>query len=534
MTMQHSPTAAKHLSWKHAWRVHHFDIAKMAGQGLLQFDLHWILRLTMMAALVVAFLGGKFTFERILGLHVSNTWLEVRLWFTIVVVIGILIEKIFYKTTFLDIRSAQLNCVLASILVLNLGLALHILWFGNPEMKTYYIIDVGFVTIHALFFAYLIRGISDFLNFIFIVETIGLVLVASALGKFNDPNIYGAGGWAPFSAPLTFYQIEFGMCCCALFAAVSLKHFLIRVLHVTISAIGLFASLSSLSRGALMISAVSLLYMVIGLMILQRPRLAVSVIALFSSVTIAFLLLYYPLVSGRMPNLTIKPTSDTISTPKQIVGVTVPQEDQAKSHRAEISSVAPAGNINELPRTMNDPVRQNDQMSSSLTQNLSESLVIQDAANLAKNNMVLLADSTQRIRMFIGAWDIFLRHKVWGIGFGNYELKMANNSGDGFDIHRYPHNVLLEMLATTGVLGTSVFVIAILIGVIVIHQAIRVDYKWLFLFAFALAEFLVGMVMSDIYDFRWYFFVCILVAAAAWPSNLTSKRNFAGAAAHSE
>ena len=421
----------------------------------------------MMAALVVAFLGGKFTFERILGLHVSNTWLEVRLWFTIFVVIGILIEKIFYKTTFLDIRSAQLNCVLASILVLNLGLALHILWFGNPEMKTYYIIDVGFVTIHALFFAYLIRGISDFLNFIFIVETIGLVLVASALGKFNDPNIYGGGGWAPFSAPLTFYQIEFGMCCCALFAAVSLKHFLIRVLHVTISAIGLFASLSSLSRGALMISEVSLLYMVIGLMILQRPRLTVSVIALFSSVTIAFLLLYYPLVSGRI-------------------------------------------------------------------QNLSESLVIQDADNLAKNNMVLLADSTQRIRMFIGAWDIFLHHKVWGIGFGNYELKMANNSGDGFDIHRYPHNVLLEMLAMTGVLGTSVFVIAILIGVIVIHQAIRVDYKWLFLFAFALAEFLVGMVMSDIYDFRWYFFVCIVVAAAAWPSNLTSKRNFTGAAAHSE
>ena len=113
-----------------------------------------------------------------------------------------------------------------------------------------------------------------------------------------------------------------------------------------------------------------------------------------------------------------------------------------------------------------------------------------------------MADRTQRIRRWLHAVEVFQSHKYLGVGFGNFTLVLANLSPPRSDTYRYPHNIILELLAATGLIGCSLFVITLLISIIVIHRTVHRDDRWLFLIAYPLFILLSSMFTGDIYDFR--------------------------------
>ncbi len=55
-----------------------------------------------------------------------------------------------------------------------------------------------------------------------------------------------------------------------------------------------------------------------------------------------------------------------------------------------------------------------------------------------------------RISLYTTAWDDFVKNPVLGKGVGSYK----------YSVHTYPHNIILELLAETGLIGLILFVFA--------------------------------------------------------------------------
>jgi O-antigen ligase len=66
-----------------------------------------------------------------------------------------------------------------------------------------------------------------------------------------------------------------------------------------------------------------------------------------------------------------------------------------------------------------------------------------------------------RLAIWAGAWLIFAGHPVVGIGYGNFKMALAAaiTVPDGFMLDA--HNLYLELLAETGILGLAAFVLLI-------------------------------------------------------------------------
>ena len=116
-------------------------------------------------------------------------------------------------------------------------------------------------------------------------------------------------------------------------------------------------------------------------------------------------------------------------------------------------------------------------------------------------------NSTIRIRIWKTAIDKFKKNPVLGSGFGiSYPDKI---SGINF-VH--PHNIILELLAETGLVGFGVF--AILFGLIfkrafLIYRQLAIDNRMTFLFypLSLLLFFLYSSLHTDLSTeyFKWYF-----------------------------
>jgi O-Antigen ligase len=444
---------------------------------------HAVLRIATIATLLAAFLGGKFSFVRFASESATSQWLELRLWFTLATIVGIALQRIIFDTRVQLLRSRQLAWMLAAVCGLNAGLFLHLMWFGTPDSIIPYATDLAYVAIHAVLFAYLIRTNDDVLIFIYFAEAIGLVLFVFAFAGFGHPELYGIG-WAPFGTPITFYRIEFLVFCGALYAAVHTSQRRARDLHMVMAAIGLFATLSSLSKAALLALALSGIYLVAAFLVVARPQRAVTVIAIYLVISGAIALHWSERFGARLNYL-------------QPAGAVVIESPPTAAATPSVRTV---------------------QASASSDLNQGAAVVQFDPNQLLMTNTVLVNDQTQRIRLFIHAWDQFLTNKLRGVGFGRFDVKMISSNGTDFDHYRYPHNVILELLAATGVIGAALFGIAVMIGLVVIHQAAGRDPDLLFLVAYPIFVLVSAQFTGDIFDFRGFFLISCVIAAAAWPN----------------
>ena len=137
-------------------------------------------------------------------------------------------------------------------------------------------------------------------------------------------------------------------------------------------------------------------------------------------------------------------------------------------------------------------------------------LAFEDAKNVIRyviSNDSEAYNATIRIRIWKTAIDKFKKNPVLGSGFGIYYHDKALNKD-----FVHPHNIILELLAETGVVGFGVF--AILFGLIfkrafLINRQLAIDNRMTFFFypLSLLFFFLFSSLHTDLSTeyFKWYF-----------------------------
>lgn len=452
--------------------------------------------------LVAAFLGGKYSFGRFFDETAANTWLELRLWFTLAALAGIALQQVLFRARQPFHASAQLKWLLTGTIIFSIALLVHVLLFATPETKPSYATDAIYLAIHAALIAWVFRTRGDIMVAIYVTEAIATVFFILVLFGFHNA---GAVGWAPFGTPITFYRLEFFACCGALYAMAVSDRPSIWLLHSGIASIALFSTLSSLARAAWFSSALVFVYVILVFLVIGRPKVPILIGALYLVVTMSF----FVLSSGKVEQRMLERFQEFGPRHTQPVNLNASAQTAAPSSntrektavRSTITTEMPAPGADQLPRQ--SPTQKTD-------------LNLNDADEFVRTNRIILNDNTYRIQLFLHAWNLFQHHKVFGAGFGHYEVKGPNYAGDGLVTYRYPHNVFLEALSATGLAGTVVFSFVVGIGLVVLHQAMRLDANWAFLSAYPLSILLSAFSGGDIYDFRGFFFVTIMIGGVAW------------------
>lgn len=136
----------------------------------------------------------------------------------------------------------------------------------------------------------------------------------------------------------------------------------------------------------------------------------------------------------------------------------------------------------------------------------------QDKLDMA--DIEVIQDRTQRIKMFRAALAVWLDHKLFGAGFGTYSVRLRNSESTGFEFSDHPHSIALEMLSTTGLIGAALWTISIFICFVAMHQIIRMDVNWIFMAGYPVSVLLSGMFAGDVFDFRGFYFVTLVMTCA--------------------
>lgn len=464
-----------------------------------------LLSVATIGALAAAFLGGKYSFSRFFDETITSVWLELRLWFSIAALAGLWLQQTMGGAP--PFRpSAQLKWLLAGVVIFSAAFFFHVLVFATPEVELYYLADAFYLALHAVLFAHTFRTREHVLIFIYVVEAIAIVFVVLVLYGFRNVVIDGLG-WAPFGSPITFYRLQFLACCGALYALAISNRPSVRLLHLLIGAIALFATYSSLARAALLSSVLTAVYMVMIFIVVGRPKTAALVGGFFVAVTAVFFAQSSEL-AGRLSEFRVSSFSPGSAHAMQ------------SAPSAAVTPETSAGNMQQI--TTERMVAESQPSRSHETPLLEKKRSDLDDEDeyLMRSNRLMLKDDTYRIRLFLQAWKLFQEHKLLGAGFGTYEVQARNYAGDALVTYRHPHNVILEVLYATGAAGGALFCFALAAGLVVLHQAIRIDANWAFLAAYALSVLLSSMGMGDIYDFRGFFFIAIMIACVGWTRDI--------------
>jgi hypothetical protein len=137
---------------------------------------------------------------------------------------------------------------------------------------------------------------------------------------------------------------------------------------------------------------------------------------------------------------------------------------------------------------------------------------------------VIIRDTTSRFRMALEAFDQFMTHKWLGAGIGYYTYtEVTSTSGHGVDTYSYPHNILLEILATMGIGGSGIFLLALIVSVYALSAGER---GWTSLMIFKGYLFFIlttALFAGDYHDFR-LFWLIGLALALSYGSSASAHR----------
>ena len=141
------------------------------------------------------------------------------------------------------------------------------------------------------------------------------------------------------------------------------------------------------------------------------------------------------------------------------------------------------------------------------------------------------SSSLTRISMWTYAWQTFLEHPIIGIGW--FGIRYSSLASSIVDATTGCHNIYLELLAETGIIGFSVFVIAAVSSVIITFKNIQLlncneeynAYRPVLVTSFAIQIFclIYGLTGNMIYDRTFLFYIICVAASLAFYVNVVKK-----------
>lgn len=445
------------------------------------------IRMTGILALFIALFAGKFSLDRFFLETSRIGWLELRIWCTLYAsVAGALL---LYKNGIKTYRLSAYEYIYISVLsIYFIYLVGNLYIIGNPGSRFQTLIDIFIILACAYLIILFFRSEKDIVFLAFIAEVTGVILFALCLLGFGTPDLNGAG-WAPFGGPFTFYRIEFLSFCAALFLYSRSEIPKRYIPHLAIAGICLFSTLASLMKIALIGSLVVTLYFLYWLLSTQKIRRAIEI----SFVIIVVLILP---AGGSAVGSGMKRISEVSSTDSRFFNM-----DITKIYSTSVR-------FEDLTETQQDNIKNIGTLLEGTAPDYKRDLpgFIRHVTRLS-----ILNDSTYRINMAKTAMGYFMRDKWFGAGLGNYSFVSFNSATNEMETYRYPHNIVLEVLSMTGLVGIMLFGVAVFITLILLQQTILRDTNAVFFAGYALFIMITSLAAGDYYDFRLFWFISLIV-----------------------
>ncbi|MFK4565135.1 hypothetical protein ABIF94_005743 [Bradyrhizobium ottawaense] len=453
----------------------------------------------------VAAISGKLSATKFLGTVLPSWLLEVRLSMTIVAAILLLPFA----------RSVDWNrwngYTLGSIFVLIAYLILRAP-FGGGDLTALKVVDLLYLIV--LCYLALIVA-SDAARFqvcgVTVLIASGALFVFALTGVATNPELNGVG-WAAIGGPLTFYRLEFLGFSCALWMLLHNKYY--PAVGTMLLGMFLFATLASLSKAAYGAAMIALLVLAAGL-IAQRNWRTLTILLTMSIFVIVG---WQAFLSSNFYTRT-----NTAFTSQQ----TAPSERDLAEIEKRYQLALPSDKTKDALHEPNMTEAQIGAASSDfLAPGFSFSTefrwcVLNDQSGKEKATVTChektVIDKSQRLFFLFKALE---QPTLFGHGIASFRV-LALNPGAGYRLeqYNYPHNVILELLYDSGIVGVGLLVVALVFAVAGFFRFVGREPALLAIGGFGMFMFISALAGGDFYDFRLFW-----LAALMWSTDAGAFR----------
>lgn len=125
------------------------------------------------------------------------------------------------------------------------------------------------------------------------------------------------------------------------------------------------------------------------------------------------------------------------------------------------------------------------------------------------SNEITINDASQRIRLWLHAYDMTKQSLLSGTGVGSYSIELMNSDENGYDVYRYPHNVTMEIAYSTGLAGLAVYFAALFVFMVSLHQRVIASPPVAAVAAGVVFVLLTSHISGDFYDMRFFWLLLI-------------------------
>lgn len=457
--------------------------------------------------MVIIFFAGKFSFDRLIDDTLRTRWLEVRLWALGALIVSLLFG--FYKNPD-KLKGQKLGWLFwffcAALLVFQSYFVGNLFYLGNILIFQDILYDVVIFLVSFLALIFVFREEKDFILLCKQIQILGFLFFLMALVGVGNPELNGSG-WAPFGGPITFYRIEFFVFCASMYLAIKSDIKSEKWVHNIIAATALYSTFASLSKAASLAGILSIGYCFYFLLCRREYKKAIFLCLLVSVVSVLFSQIKGRTLVSRIHVITDLGKADMATG--EIRSSFIPNDiKEIFTNQIEFNS---------LNESQQDRMR--------LLGNYFSDVIPDFLADFPSfmrtiDRYVVLHDGSARLRMWANAYDLFKHNKWFGGGVGNYSfIELNYYKPSGQERYTYPHNLLFELLATTGFTGLLLFSIAFLAFLVLFGQAL-ISFPFLVFFQGYLVFFMLSsMFAGDLLDFKllWW------VGSALIASHLRNK-----------
>lgn len=469
----------------------------------------------------IAIFSGYYSFDRLLSFQASSFLTEFRFWGLSVCLLLLLI--IFSKLRLISHKPSGEYFLLPVIILLFYGVVVsNVIVLGNPSSMSDNLVDAIFVAVLVVLTLFIIKNKRDLVVFAVIAEVIGLALLVLVIAGIDNPEVKNAR-WSPIGGVITFYKLEFLACCAALYLSSIETNPKLKIIHLTIAVITSFASLMTLSKAPL-IGMLAVIGFISTWLVSKNEFPRLLVVWLVFILSLAFFYLFggenfesrLNALKAKHQDTVNRPSAKHPDTPltlselidiKKFNDTDLKFEDLDQDEKEKIKAIATiiGDGAPDYRNDLQGFIRYNDRL-------------------------LLLYDRSYRSQLL--AYSVHLYSTdVWkGIGAGNYSYLGFTSSGNTAE-HKYPHNILVEILVEYGLVGLLVFGLAFLVTSSLLLRVLIRETSSLYLVAYVLFLFVTSMFSGDLYDFRLFWLISAVIVAAyssPAPGPLKSQVNYPG------
>lgn len=469
-----------------------------------------LLRIIGIFFVYVFILAGRFSIVKVIDNQGVTPWLQLQLWGGVLAGIVSLCLWHLNREKYYALKKEVIIFLCALFLFLGYFLMNAVL-LGNAQFLGMYVNDVLMVLPGVLLITFFFQTPNDLIIFSKISECFGVGLFIFALFGFGNQELNGVG-WAPFGGPFTFARLEFLTCCSGFYLAyvnrTTVSNF---ILHLSIAGIGLFSVLASQAKAAFLgVCVVILFNLYWDLVVSQDKKSKNKKLAIAAIVGVCFVVFFTThfgqklaarteaigSVLGSRQSVETEPEEGTGSFPANVLkkayaGVELQFEhltvEQQKTLRAVSEIIG-----TEIPK--------------------SSGAFVKFLESIAQLKFVLISDLSARMRLFLEAVENYQVNKWCGIGVGNYHLSVKNMYYEQMiNEYYYPHNIILELLATTGRLGVSLFMVFVFSTFVLMHRLLLRHPEAIYTTNFLIFTFVVAQFSGNYFDFRLFWYISLIL-----------------------